>query len=159
MNQAKKESVLLIEGRPADAQLITNALQNKVHEGLDVECVKKLSDGLELIQKGKVRAVIVDIEMPNGRVCVAAFERLRAAAPHIPILILSGMENESLAKQAVNRGAYDYLLKNNFNDFRLRRAVRPMIAHHTAEEKAYLQQRCSEVTLAYAGMHWRCRDH
>jgi DNA-binding NarL/FixJ family response regulator len=92
-------------------------------------------------------------------VCVAAFERLRAAAPHIPILILSGMENESLAKQAVNRGAYDYLLKNNFNDFRLRRAVRLMIAHHTAEEKAYLQQRCSEVTLAYAGMHWRCRDH
>jgi DNA-binding response OmpR family regulator len=77
MNQAKKESVLLIEGRPADAQLITNALQNKVHEGLDVECVKKLSDGLELIQKGKVRAVIVDIEMPNGRgVC----RRLRKAA-------------------------------------------------------------------------------
>jgi hypothetical protein len=47
--------------------LITNALQNKAHEGLDVEWVKKPSDGLEFIQKGKVRGVIVDTWAPSAR--------------------------------------------------------------------------------------------
>jgi CheY-like chemotaxis protein len=80
MNQAKKESVLLIECHPADTQLITNALNNDAQDGLQVENFKKLSEGLERIHKGRVRGVIVDIEMPNGR-GVTAFERLRAAAP------------------------------------------------------------------------------
>lgn len=150
MNQPKKESVLLIECHPADARLITNALQNDAQDGLQVESFKKLSDGVDRIHKGRVRGVIVDIEMPNGR-GVVAFEKLRAAAPHIPILILSGVENENVAKQAVDRGAQDYLLKSNFDHFRLRRAVHLMIERHAIEEKAYLQQRCSEVTLACTG--------
>jgi diguanylate cyclase (GGDEF)-like protein/PAS domain S-box-containing protein len=150
MSQAKTESVLLIECHPADARLITNALQDDAHEGLHIECIRKLSDGLDRIHKGKVRGVIVYIELPNGR-GVAAFERLRAAAPHVPILILSGVENENVAKQAVDRGAQDYLLKSNFDHFRLRRAVHLMIERHATEEKAYLQQRCAEVTLACTG--------
>jgi diguanylate cyclase (GGDEF)-like protein/PAS domain S-box-containing protein len=150
MNQPIKKSVLLIESHPGDTRLITDALQNDLQDGLQVECVKKLSDGLDRIHQGTVRGVIVDIEMPNGK-GVAAFEKLRAAAPHLPILILSGLENENVAKQAVDRGAQDYLLKTNFDHFRLRRAVHLMIERHAIEEKAYLQQRCSEVTLACTG--------
>jgi diguanylate cyclase (GGDEF)-like protein/PAS domain S-box-containing protein len=150
MSQGKTESVLLIECQPKDTRLIINALRDDAHEGLQIECIKKLSDGLDRIHKGKVRGVIVDIELPNGR-GVAAFERLRAAAPHVPILILSGVENENIARQAVHRGAQDYLLKSNFDHFRLRRAVHLMIERHATEEKAYLQQRCAEVTLACTG--------
>jgi diguanylate cyclase (GGDEF)-like protein/PAS domain S-box-containing protein len=150
MNQPKNECVLLIECQPADARLITNALKSDVQDGLQVESIKKLSDGVDRIHKGRVRGVIVDIEMPNGR-GVEAFERLRAAAPHVPILILSGLENENVARQAVDRGAQDYLLKSYFDHFRLRRAVRLMIERHATEEKAYFQQRCAEVTLACSG--------
>jgi diguanylate cyclase (GGDEF)-like protein/PAS domain S-box-containing protein len=150
MNQPIKKSVLLIECHPADARLITNALQNDVQDGLQVESIKKLSDGVERIHKGGVRGVIVDIEMPNGK-GVAAFEKLRGAAPHLPILILSGEKDENVAKQAVDRGAHDYLLKSNFDHFRLRRAVHLMIERHATEEKAYLQQRCAELTLACTG--------
>ena len=150
MNQPKKESVLLIECHPADARLITNALKNDVQVGLQVENIKKLSDGVERIHKGRVRGLIVDIEMPNGK-GVAAFEKLLAAAPHVPILILSGLENENVAKQAVERGAQDYVLKSNFDHFRLRRAVHLMIERHATEEKAFFQQRCAEVTLACSG--------
>jgi diguanylate cyclase (GGDEF)-like protein/PAS domain S-box-containing protein len=150
MSQAKTESVLLIECHPADARLISNALQDDAHESLQIECIKKLSDGLDRIQKGKVRGIILDIEMSNGR-GVATFERLRAAAPHVPILILSGVENENIARQAVHRGAQDYLLKSDFDHFRLRRAVHLMVERHATEEKAYLQQRCAEVTMACTG--------
>jgi diguanylate cyclase (GGDEF)-like protein/PAS domain S-box-containing protein len=150
MSQSKKECVLLIECHPADARLITNALRNDVQEGLEVESVKKLSDGMERIHKGKVRGIIVDIELPNGR-GVAVFEKLLASAPHVPILLLSGVENENVAKQAVDRGAQDYILKNSFDHFRLRRAVRLMIERHATEEKAYFKQRCAEITLACTG--------
>jgi diguanylate cyclase (GGDEF)-like protein/PAS domain S-box-containing protein len=150
MNQPIKKSVLLIESHPDDTRLITEALQNDVQDGLQMECVKKLSDGLARIHQGSVRGIIVDIEMPNGK-SIAAFEKLRAAAPHLPILILSGLENENVAKQAVDRGAHDYLLKTNFDHFRLHRAVHLMIERHAIEEKAYLQQRCAEVTLACTG--------
>jgi diguanylate cyclase (GGDEF)-like protein/PAS domain S-box-containing protein len=150
MNKPIKKSVLLIESHPGDARLITDALQNNLQDGLHIKCVKKLSDGLDRIHRGRVRGIIVDIEMPNGK-GIAAFEKLRAAAPHLPILILSGMENENVAKQAVDRGAHDYLLKTNFDHFRLRRAVRLMIERHAFEENAYLQQRRAEVTLACTG--------
>jgi DNA-binding NarL/FixJ family response regulator len=150
MNQAKNECVLLIECHPADARLITNALKTDVHEGLNVESVKRISEGVNRIHKGGVRGVIVDIEMPNGR-GVAAFENLLAAAPHIPIPILSGVENENVAKQAVDRGAQDYLLKRNLDHFPLRRAVHLMIQRYANEEKSFFQQRCAEMTLACSG--------
>lgn len=150
MSQAKTESLLLIECQPEDARLITNALEDDAHHGLQVRSIKKLSDGLERIHKGGVRGVILDIQMSNGR-GVATFEKLRSAAPHVPILILSGVENQNVAKQAVDRGAQDYLLKSNLDHFHLRRAVHLMIERHAIEEKAYLQQRCAEVTMACTG--------
>jgi hypothetical protein len=57
MNQPIKKSVLLIKCHPADTRLITDALQHDVPDGLQVECVKKLSDGLDRIHKGTVRGV------------------------------------------------------------------------------------------------------
>jgi hypothetical protein len=67
MSQATNECVLLIECQPADARLITNALTNFVHGPFAVKSSIKLSDGLERFAKGGLRAVIVDIEMSNGR--------------------------------------------------------------------------------------------
>jgi diguanylate cyclase (GGDEF)-like protein/PAS domain S-box-containing protein len=150
MSELTNDSVLLIGFQPADARLITNALTNDVLTRFPVEGVIKLSDGLERIAKGGVRAVIVDIEMPNAR-GVAAIEKLLTAAPHIPILILSAMENESVARQAVERGAYDYLLKSNFDNFRLRRTVRAMLEHHASDEQAFLYQQCAELSLLCTG--------
>jgi len=150
MSGATNECVLLIECQPDDAQLITNALSNYVQGAFAVESIIKLSDGLERIAKGGVRAVIVDIEKSNGR-SVATIERLLTAAPHVPILILSAIENESVARQAVERGAHDYLLKSNFDNFRLRRAVRAMIEHRAADEQVCLYQQCAELALLCTG--------
>jgi DNA-binding NarL/FixJ family response regulator len=149
MSGATNECVLLIECQPADARLITNALTNYVHGAFAVESIINLPAGLERIAKGGVRAVIVDIEMSNGR-SVATIERLLTAAPHIPVLILSATENESVARQAVEWGAHDYLLKNNFDNFRLRRAVRAMIEHRAADEQVCLYQRCAELITGWS---------
>jgi diguanylate cyclase (GGDEF)-like protein/PAS domain S-box-containing protein len=150
MSEATNECVLLIECQPADSRLITNALTNYVHQKFAVESVVKLGLGLERIAQGGVRGVIVDIEMPNGR-SVTTIEQLLTAAPHVPLLILSTAENESIARQAVERGAHDYLLKSNLDNFRLRRAVRAMVEHRAADEQVFLYQQCAALALLCTG--------
>src|ERR1700733_15234058 len=120
-----KECVLLIQCNPADVRLISNALTTTSHNNLIVESVNKVPDVVERIGKGGVRSVIMDVEEPKG---FARFEELLSVAPHIPILILGGTETECIARQAVERGAQDYMLKNQLEQFTLNRVVRGMIA-------------------------------
>src|SRR6202030_195559 len=143
-----RDCVLLIQCNPADVRLISKALTTPSHSVLEVEAVNKVPDALERIRKGGVRSVIVDIEMPEG---FARFEELLSAAPHIPILILSGTETECIARQAVEQGAHDYLLKNQLEEFRLKRVVRSMIALKAKEEAAIQQQERAEVILSCTG--------
>jgi diguanylate cyclase (GGDEF)-like protein/PAS domain S-box-containing protein len=141
-----KECILMVECSAIDARLVGKALARDQQPGLEVESVSKVINGLERIHKGGVRGIIVDIETPHGR-GVAMFEKLLFCAPHIPILILSGNESESIARQAVERGAYDYILKSHLQEFRLRRTVHDMIARTVAKEEVFLQQQRAEVTL------------
>src|ERR1700730_5957053 len=143
-----RECVLLIRCNAADVRLISKALIAPPHRILEVESVNKLADALERIGQGGVRAVIMDIEMPEG---FASFEELLSAAPHMPILILSGTETECIARQAVEQGAQDYLLKNQLEEFRLGRVVRSMIDLKTKEEAAIQQQQRADVILSCTG--------
>jgi diguanylate cyclase (GGDEF)-like protein/PAS domain S-box-containing protein len=143
-----KECVLLIQCNPADVRLIAKALTTPSHSILEVESVNKMPDALERIRKGGVRSVIMDIEMPEG---LARFEELLSAAPCIPILILSGTETECIARQAVEQGAQDYLLKNQLEQFRLKRIVRSMIALKSKEDAAIQQQERADAILSCTG--------
>src|SRR6202140_1499945 len=140
-----KECVLLIQCNPADVRLISRELTTPALSNLEVECVNKMPDALGRIRKGGVRSVIMDIEVPEG---LARFEELLSAAPHIPMLILSGTETECIARQAVEQGAQDYMLKNQLEEFRLKRVVRSMIERKAKEETAIQQQELAAVILS-----------
>src|SRR6202030_4490864 len=142
------ECVLLIHCNAADVRLISKALIAPPHRILQVEFVNKVPDALERIGQGGVRTVIMDIEMPEG---FASFEELLSSAPHMPILILSGTETECIARQAVEHGAQDYLLKNQLEEFRLGRVVRSMIELKAKEEAAIQQQQRADVILSCTG--------
>jgi len=143
-----RECVLLIQCNPADVRLISKALTTPSHSILEVESVNKMPEALERIRKGGVRSVIMDIEMPEG---LARFEELLSAAPYIPVLILSGTETECIARQAVEQGAQDYMLKNQLEQFRLKRIVRSMIALKSKEEAAIQQQKRADAILSCTG--------
>ena len=150
MSGEARECVLVIEGNAVDARLISKALTDSMPNALSIECVTRLHSALERIRQGGVRALILDIELPHGQ-GVAIFEGVLCAAPHLPILILSGMENESIARQAVERGAQDYILKSQLQAFRLRRTVNRMIERNAGEEKMFFQQQCAKLTLSCTG--------
>jgi DNA-binding response OmpR family regulator len=101
--------ILLIENDPAGAEEIRTALTVAGTSSFEVEWVRQLSDGLASLGKKGIAAVLLELSLPDSE-GIETFDKLFAVAPDVPILILGGNENEALAKEAVGRGAQDYLL-------------------------------------------------
>lgn len=143
-----REGVLLVQCNPADVRLIYKALIPTSQRFLETKSVRNVANTLKRIVNGGVRAIIMDIDMPEG---LAKFEEVLSAAAHIPILILSGTETERIARQAVERGAHDYVLKNHMEAFRLKRIVLRMIDLRAKQESAIQQQERADVIISCTG--------
>ncbi len=124
-------TVLLIEDDPADARLILEALSAEIDSPFRVEWVRLLSAGLERLSKEGVDVVMLDLSLPDVQ-GIEAVEQVCLAAPDLLILVLSGVTDEEMARQAVLRGAYDYFSKGHVDAHWLPRALRYVIARKTA---------------------------
>jgi diguanylate cyclase (GGDEF)-like protein/PAS domain S-box-containing protein len=127
----KTTIVLLIEDDPADAKLIQEALAAEIDSPFRVEWVSLLSAALERLSKEGVDVVMLDLTLPDAQ-GIEAFDQVFLAAPDVLILVLSGLTDEELARQAVQRGAYDYFSKSHVDAHWLPRALRYVIARKMA---------------------------
>jgi diguanylate cyclase (GGDEF)-like protein/PAS domain S-box-containing protein len=130
--KASDECVLLIGDEAGEAARILEGSRSATDEGVRVECVSELSSGIDRLRSGGVGAVVLDLTFPDSG-GMAAFDKLFRAAPSVPILIVSGADGEGTAREAVRRGARDYVIKSPSDGYRLRRAVRTMLDSRTAE--------------------------
>src|ERR1700719_366591 len=127
-----EECVLLIEADADVAAELLAELNSETEERFHVEWVTELSSGIERLRKGGVGAVVLDLTLPDSH-GVETFDKLFQAASRVPILILSEADAEEMARQAVQRGAQDYVVKNQAGGYRLRRVVRTMIDRRATE--------------------------
>jgi diguanylate cyclase (GGDEF)-like protein/PAS domain S-box-containing protein len=127
----KTTIVLLIEDDPADARVIREALSAEIDSPFRVEWVTLLSAGLERLTKEGVDVVMLDLSLPDVQ-GIEAFDEVFLAAPDTLILVLSGLTDEEVARQAVQRGAQDYLSKDHVDSHWLPRALRYVIARKMA---------------------------
>src|SRR6266446_7605766 len=141
--------ILLIENDPAAANEIRAALTVAGSSSFDVEWVQLLSDGLERLSKRGIAAVLLELCLPDSE-GIETFDKLFTAAPDVPILILGGNVTEALAKEAVQRGAQDYLLPDHL-DYSLPRALRNAIERKVVEDALYLEKERALVTLNSIG--------
>ncbi|HLQ27201.1 MAG TPA: EAL domain-containing protein [Acidiferrobacterales bacterium] len=144
------DNVLLIEADHTDAKLIQAALAGARDGPFDIEWVKHLSDGLERLSKREIRVVLLNLFLPDSQ-GIETFDKLFLAAPDVPILVLSGLDQEDLAKQAVQRGAQDYLLKGHLDRHSLARALRNVIERKAVEEALFIEKERAQVTLNSIG--------
>src|ERR1700726_2301622 len=127
-----EECVLLIEADADVAAGILAELNSITEERFHVEWVTELSSGIERLRKGGVGAVVLDLTLPDSH-GIGTFDKLFQAASRVPILILSEADAEEMARQAVQRGAQDYVVKNQAVGYRLRGVVSTMLDRRAAE--------------------------
>jgi len=156
------KTILLIQDDAAGAKAVQKALLGSGDGTLRIEWVRRCSKALERL-KGNgthvngVDAVLVDLFLPDSR-GIETFERLCKAANDIPILVLSTVRNEDTAKLAVQRGAQDYLLKNQLDGHVLTKALRSMIERAANAEALFVEKERAQVTLDSIGDAVICTD-
>jgi diguanylate cyclase (GGDEF)-like protein/PAS domain S-box-containing protein len=142
--------VLLITDSSRDARIIRRSLAEVGSESLEMEWVRNLSDGIERLKRLEIVTVLLDLSLPDSH-GIETFDRVSMSAPRVPILVLSGPEDEETAKKAVQRGAQDYLPKSHMDSYSLPRAVQTVIALKIAAEALLGERERAEVTLNSIG--------
>jgi len=130
--------------------VIQEALAGASASPFIIKWVRQLSDGLERLRKEVITAVLLDLFLPDSQ-GVNTFVKLSLAVPYVPILVLGGLGDEDIAKEAVERGAHDYLLKNRLDSYALTRALHSVIARKAAEDALFLEKERAQVTLNSIG--------
>ncbi len=149
--------ILLIESDPVAANEIRAALAAADSGSFEVEWVRLLSEGLDCLRKKGIAAVLLALSLSDSH-GIETFDKVLVVAPDVPILILGGSVNEALAKQAVGRGAQDYLLPGHLDSYSLTRALRNAIERKAVEDALYVEKERAVVTLNSIGDAVLCTD-
>ena len=113
--------ILLVEDNP-DEEIIVRRLLSEGNSALDLTIVARIRDCLRLIDDRLVDLVLLDLSLPDSN-GLEGLHQLRAHAPEIPIIILTGLSDIETAEQAVRKGAQDYLVKGQLEGNLLAHAV------------------------------------
>lgn len=149
---AAEISVLLIEDNPDHAALLTRLLGSSELPRFACKHVATLADGIDQLGKGGYDLVMLDITLPDSQ-GLNTFRKVAAAAPEIPVVVLSGILDVALAIEVVQQGAQDYLVKGHVDNHLLLRSAQYAIERkrgQVALQKARdeLESRVAERTVA-----------
>ncbi len=135
MNKPQESSlyVLLVEDNPGDVRLIREALAERADSSLTLECVDRLSIALQRLDTAGVDVILLDLSLPDSQ-GLDTFIKMHRRAFRVPIIVLSGLDNEDVAIEAVQKGAQDYLVKGQVEGYVLVRAMRYAVERKRAEE-------------------------
>jgi signal transduction histidine kinase/DNA-binding NarL/FixJ family response regulator len=139
--------VLLIEADDADANAVIGALKTS-SSGAMVTRAVRLSEGLLRMAEGGVDAVVLDLSLPDAS-GLSGLRCIRAQAPAIPVLVLTGMRDESLCAQALHEGAQDYLVKGDLDGPSVARRIRDAFERqHYFTRAAIIAEEQAKAALA-----------
>jgi PAS domain S-box-containing protein len=115
--------VLLVEDDPADALLFQRMLSRSPRGPFRLDRVDCLSTALRRLAGGQLDIVILDLSLPDSS-GFDTFAQVHAAAPSVPIVVLTGLDDERLAVKAMQAGAQDYIAKEQVDSLFLGRMIR-----------------------------------
>ena len=125
--------ILLIEDNVVEAALIEMMLSKAKDTFFEVSQAKRLSYALDLLKNGNIDVILLDLSLPDSD-GIETFMSIKDLAPHLPIVIMTALNDEMVAIEAARKGAQDYLVKGNVDYNLLVRAIRYAIERSMAEE-------------------------
>src|ERR1700674_4682842 len=117
------KKVLLVEDNPGDTRLLREMFNEDSSLNVDLTCVGSMADAERHLAAHAVDVALLDLGLPDAQGLVA-IRRAHVAAPGIPLVVLTGMDDEALAAQSLQEGAQDYLVKGQIETRGLLRALR-----------------------------------
>jgi two-component system, cell cycle sensor histidine kinase and response regulator CckA len=125
--------VLLIEDNEDDAYLIGETLTERTAADIELEWVDRLGSGLTRLAEDKVDVVLLDLSLPDSH-GLETLDKIQQQTPDVPVIVLTHLDDEAIAVQAMRKGAQDYLVKGRSNDRLLIRAIRYAIERKQSEQ-------------------------
>ncbi len=124
---------MLIEDDPGDADLIEEILSEVKGVSIDLEFADRLQIGLDRLAKGGIDVVLLDLSLPDSH-GFDTFIKAHAHASQTPIIVMTGLDDETVAVRSVREGAQDYLVKGELDSNLLVRSIRYAIERKRAGE-------------------------
>jgi len=125
----KPTRILLIEDNPGDARLIREMMAEMKDTNFNLEYADRLSAGLKLLTKGNIDVVLLDLSLPDS-FGLDTFTRVHNEAPEVAVIVLTGLDDETVGVKAVQEGAQDYLIKGKVDSNLLTRSILYAIERH-----------------------------
>ena len=141
-------SVLLIEDDSLEAALVRDEIAVFPRTSAQVDHVHRLLAGIARLTERRYDIVLLDLNLPDGS-GIESLHKVKTAAPNVPVVILTNMEDQEAAVAMVAEGAQDYVIKRHITSELLRRSIRYAIARQEAE--AELRSSEERFALAVAG--------
>lgn len=157
MSKKSIKLLLLVEDNPGDARLLREMLNERGSHQIELTHVQSLNDAEAHLAERAVDIILLDLGLPDAQGMVAV-RRAHAAAPAVPLVVLTGLDDELQASQALQEGAQDYLIKGQIEIRGLLRALRYAVERKAMEEALFVEKERAQVTLNCIGDAVACTD-
>jgi diguanylate cyclase (GGDEF)-like protein/PAS domain S-box-containing protein len=150
MSKKSIKVLLLVEDNHGDVRLLREMFNEQGSHKTQLTHVACMGDAEKHLAASSVDIILLDLGLPDAQ-GLEAVRRARAAAPSIPLVVLTALDDESLATQALQEGAQDYLIKGQIEPRGLLRALRYAIERKTVEDALFVEKERAQVTLNSIG--------
>jgi diguanylate cyclase (GGDEF)-like protein/PAS domain S-box-containing protein len=157
MSEKSMKTLLIVEDNAGDARLLREMFNEQGPHDTELTHVECMSEAEKHLAERAVDIVLLDLGLPDAQ-GLEAVRRARAAAPRVPLVVLTGLDDESLAAQALQEGAQDYLIKGQIEARGLLRTMRHAIERKTMEDALFVEKELAQVTLDSIGDAVICTD-
>ncbi len=143
--------LLLVEDNPGDARLVQETLHDVASLKFDIYTVDNLSSAIETLGLEDFDIVLLDLSLPDSQGLETCM-KLRGEYPDIPVIVLTGLDDEELALRALHQGAQDYLVKGKFETSLLLRSMRYGIERKKIERETLRNQKLQSLEALSEGI-------
>jgi CheY-like chemotaxis protein len=130
---SEKLQILAVEDNPGDVDFVHEMLPETGSLSFQIEAVSRLAEALNRLERKGIDLVLLDLSLPDSH-GLTTFQKLRQAAPDVPVIVLTGTNDQELAVAAMRDGAQDYLVKEQVGGSLLVRTIRYALERQKAEE-------------------------